>query len=109
MSLVTAAMSYLSRSALHSASVRAVLPEPTGPPIPTRSAGVSLMASWSRSAVIVSRTKNPRVLRLMARRQPREAGREIAELVVARRGGRIDHAGNAPPQLEQDALAVGLS
>src|SRR3954463_7482018 len=37
MSLVTAAMSYLSRNALHRASVSAVLPEPTGPPMPTRS------------------------------------------------------------------------
>src|SRR4029077_9893903 len=37
MSLVMAAISYRSRSALHSASISAVLPEPTGPPTPTRS------------------------------------------------------------------------
>src|SRR5689334_8231704 len=35
MSLVTAATSYLSRMALQSARVSAVLPEPTGPPMPT--------------------------------------------------------------------------
>src|SRR5574343_1602156 len=38
MSLVTTAMSILSRRAWHRARVRAVLPEPTGPPIPTRRA-----------------------------------------------------------------------
>src|SRR3954469_2413798 len=37
MSLVMAAISYVPRSVLHSASISAVLPEPTGPPTPTRS------------------------------------------------------------------------
>src|SRR5579863_4563223 len=37
MSLVTTAMSSRSRSRLQSESTRAVLPEPTGPPTPTRS------------------------------------------------------------------------
>src|SRR5690242_2840582 len=37
MSLVIAAISYLSRSDLHRRSISAVLPEPTGPPTPTRS------------------------------------------------------------------------
>src|SRR5271165_5589775 len=36
MSLVTAAMSSSSRRRLQSCSIRAVLPEPTGPPTPTR-------------------------------------------------------------------------
>src|ERR1700722_12411908 len=36
MSLVTTAISNRSRRRLHSASTRAVLPEPTGPPTPTR-------------------------------------------------------------------------
>src|SRR5579863_10419392 len=37
MSLVMAAISKRSRNFLHSASISAVLPEPTGPPTPTRS------------------------------------------------------------------------
>src|SRR5260221_12048509 len=37
MSLVIAAISYRSRSRLHNASISEVLPEPTGPPTPTRS------------------------------------------------------------------------
>src|SRR5262245_34036878 len=37
MSLVMAQISYRSRNTLQSASIRAVLPEPTGPPMPTRS------------------------------------------------------------------------
>src|SRR5260221_2785752 len=36
MSLVIAAISKRPRSALHNASISAVLPEPTGPPTPTR-------------------------------------------------------------------------
>src|ERR1700722_18716063 len=37
MSFVIAAMSYFSGNVLHSASISAVLPVPTGPPTPTRS------------------------------------------------------------------------
>src|SRR5258707_1041919 len=36
MSLVIAAISYAPRNRLHSASISAVLPDPTGPPTPTR-------------------------------------------------------------------------
>ena len=43
MSLVTTAMSIWSRSAWHRASVSAVLPEPTGPPMPTRSAAALVL------------------------------------------------------------------
>src|ERR1019366_4304103 len=42
MSLVTTAMSSRSRSRLHSRSTSAVLPEPTGPPTPTRNTSARL-------------------------------------------------------------------
>src|SRR5258708_4802458 len=106
MSLVTAAMSYLSRSALPSASVSAVLPEPTGPPMPTRSGELSVM-TWSRSAV-TSGTENPAVLGLVARRQESEARREVGKIGVVERGRALDHIGNAPGDLEKNALPVGL-
>src|SRR5688500_7027334 len=45
MSLVTTAMLNRSRMRLHKASTNAVLPEPTGPPTPTRStSGFAFMA-----------------------------------------------------------------
>src|ERR1700674_5521321 len=43
MSLVMAAISKRSRSRLHSQSISAVLPEPTGPPTPTRSGPFTLI------------------------------------------------------------------
>src|SRR5947209_7583845 len=43
MSLVMAAISKRSRSRLHSQSISAVLPEPTGPPTPTRSRPCTLI------------------------------------------------------------------
>src|SRR4029077_4294275 len=42
MSLVMAAISKRSRSRLHSQSINAVLPEPTGPPTPTRNGPFTL-------------------------------------------------------------------
>jgi hypothetical protein len=36
-------MSYLSRIALHNASISAVFPEPTGPPMPTRKGPLGLV------------------------------------------------------------------
>src|SRR5690349_12600827 len=91
MSLVTTTRSKRSRIALQSISTSVVLPEPTGPPTPTRSGGSTRVRRgmwWS--GVIVgglgrSGTEQPRVLLLVARRQDREHRRE--RLHLARRGG----------------------
>src|SRR5262245_51407952 len=60
MSLVTTAISKRSRSARHSANVNAVLPEPTGPPIPTRSGWVRITASLKCKAYLPRRTRRER-------------------------------------------------
>src|SRR5215208_2490732 len=49
MSLVIAAISYSPRSRLHNASISAVLPEPTGPPTPTRRGPFRLLMGISHS------------------------------------------------------------
>jgi hypothetical protein len=82
MSLVTTAMSYLSRSAWHSARVSAVLPEPTGPPMPTRRGGGSAM---------------------------RQAGREVAPFGFRQYQRLLHHCGDAAAERQQDALAGGLA
>src|SRR5215467_105473 len=51
MSLVMAAISNRSRSRLHNASISAVLPEPTGPPTPTRSGPYGLVMVLAPTAV----------------------------------------------------------
>src|ERR1700722_11691887 len=51
MSLVTTASATSSRSARHSAATSAVLPEPTGPPIPIRSARPARGGAWCASAL----------------------------------------------------------
>src|SRR6476469_5060963 len=59
MSLVMAAISYFSRSRLHNASISEVLPEPTGPPMPTRSGPLVLL-------MIASTPEKARVLVFVA-------------------------------------------
>src|SRR6476619_5953945 len=56
MSLVIAAISYFSRSRLHNASISEVLPEPTGPPMPTRSGPLVLLmiASTPEKACVLA-------------------------------------------------------
>src|SRR5688572_20525869 len=105
MSLVTTAIEWRSRIALQRRSTRAVFPEPTGAPIPTRSTEGSLMGSPSS----ISGTEEPGVLGLVERARDREARRGRADaVVVERRGGGhqpVDAAGLG----EEQPLAVGLS
>src|ERR1700687_804106 len=87
MSLVMAAMSKRSRSRLHSASTSAVLPEPTGPPTPTRSGPCVLVIS----VPFVPRSADP-----AARRH-----RNLAhDLLATRRDQTVDH-------VHHDADVVG--
>src|SRR5229473_154909 len=57
MSLVTTAISQRSRSARQSASVNAVLPDPTGPPMPTRS-GCAIVKAFSTRSEIAACTES---------------------------------------------------
>src|SRR5688572_3341572 len=72
MSLVTAAISKRSRSALQSARVSAVFPEPTGPPMPTRSAPPLRSISCTRPLC-------PVTLSAVGAQEPDEESREAAE------------------------------
>ena len=100
MSLVIAAISKRSRSRLHSASISAVLPEPTGPPTPTRRGPCAWHALM---------TEQPRVLRLVAHAGEVGAERRAAD-VVERRGERA-RRGRRDDRLErgEHALPVGLA
>src|SRR6266571_4174537 len=101
MSLVMAAISKRPRKCLHSASISAVLPEPTGPPTPTR------RGPWDFA--IGSAPEEARVLRLVAQAGEIGAERGAADLVERRRhralGGARDHG----LQRGEHALAVGLA
>src|SRR5262245_54991533 len=96
MSLVTTAICSESRMRLQSASTSAVLPEPTGPPTPTRR--VSFVISF-----LLSGPEQSRVLRLVSRAREEVHRRGVANRVVGhqRRSGsdgrdlanqRIQHA-----------------
>src|SRR5688572_20878246 len=92
MSLVTAAMSYLSRSALHSARVSAVFPEPTGPPMPTRSGPSIAGIMTGIGGCIASRGARTRARgRVQSWRAPRRRGlrraRRARESPPRRRAG----------------------
>src|ERR1041384_8475503 len=91
MSLVMAAISYSRRRRLHSASISAVLPEPTGPPTPTRS-GPFILVSMP---ALISRAEQPRVLGLVPHGGDVGAERRATDLVErccqCPRGGRGGH------------------
>src|SRR5436190_14081612 len=105
MSLVTAAMSYWSRSRRHSCSMSAVLPEPTGPPTPMRGTDISppnpplrhqdtkripplRLRAFVATPSWVSRNEQPGASVLVAHDRDVEQGRERAEVVEPHRVGR---------------------
>src|SRR5712664_2086034 len=101
MSLVIAAISYRSRSSLHKASISAVLPEPTGPPTPTR------RGPWD--VRMLSAPEQPRVLRLVAHARNIAAEGGAADVIEA--GDQRTPRGRGHHRLERGkhALAVGLA
>src|SRR6185503_2360163 len=104
MSLVIAAMSYSPRSRLHSASISAVLPEPTGPPTPTRRGPFTCFMRR-----LLSRPEQPRVLRLVPHGGDIGAECCAADLIQRRcqraRGGCRDEG----LERGEQALPVGLA
>src|SRR5471030_2213723 len=126
MSLVTSTRSQRSRIALHSISTSVVLPEPTGPPTPTRSGGRRLLrlamwcsgvaraaGVWAKSVMNgsldwfadFSGTKQARILRLVLGAGDAQHRRERLHVVVAHRQGAGDQRRHPVDQRLQDALA----
>src|SRR5262245_33536717 len=104
MSLVMAQISYRSRNTLQSASIRAVLPEPTGPPMPTRSGPLGDFAIAPPLG-----PEQPRILRFM----PHGGGfdRDCGTPDITERGGerRAEEPLQAGLEPGQNTQAVGLA
>src|ERR1700760_2607544 len=125
MSLVTTTRSHLSRIALHSISTSVVLPEPTGPPTPTRSGGRRLLrlamwcsgvareaGVWAKSVMAVSAksgTEQARLLGLVAGAGDPEHRREGLHVVILHRQRAFDRRRHPLDQRLQDALAGELA
>ena len=95
-----------SRMRLHSASISAVLPEPTGPPMPTRSGPWGSVGPWLL-APVGSAAEQPRVLRLVAHAGDVGAERRAADL-VERAAHALGTCGEDRLERGEHALAVGL-
>src|SRR5262245_55366591 len=101
MSLVTTASRYWSRIRLQSTSTSVVLPEPTGPPTPTRNGDAADVMKSPRGL----RTEQARIQGFVARRSKCEADRGRTELVVAQARRDLHRAHDRPLQREQHRLA----
>src|SRR6478735_4856431 len=95
MSLVTTTRSQRSRMVLHSISTSVVLPEPTGPPTPTRSGGNGRVrrAIWCRGLIVLSSlsgAEQARVLSFVLRREDRQHRHECLHVGGGRSEGGVD-------------------
>src|SRR5262249_43003444 len=102
MSLVITAMSTRARNRRQSASVRAVLPEPTGPPIP-------ILSGWGITGDFASRAEHPGVERSVAHAGDLEPGCEAPHVVELGRGRLASQPGDHGPQRGEQALAFELT
>src|SRR6516164_7197065 len=118
MSLVTTTRSKRSRIDLQSISTSVVLPEPTGPPTPTRNggstrvrrgmwwSGVFIGDGWRASG---SGAEQTRILLLVLRREDREHRDERLHLARRHRERAIEHRGNRRRERGEDALCRRLA
>src|SRR5262245_51658212 len=102
MSLVITAMSTRARSRKQSASVRAVLPEPTGPPIP-------ILSGFGITSDSASRSEHPCVELGVAHAGDLERGREAPHVVGAGGGRLVSQPADDRPQRGEQPLAFELT
>src|SRR5580693_9816925 len=118
MSFVITTRSYRSRNNLHSTSTRVVLPDPTGPPMPTRKGGFRLVR-WALLTVIALRkasnsefrlrAKEPRILVCMPRRNNSQVGSKGGDPVGAGLDRMEHHIGDECMHGKKDFLSGNLS
>src|SRR3954463_16344039 len=103
MSLVTTAMRKRSRMALQSESTRAVLPEPTGPPTPTR------RVSRADAVMGSSRFEQARVLGFVQGAREGEPGQGRADFGVGEQRGARTGCGHERAERRERALRRKLA
>src|SRR5688500_17265277 len=113
MSFVTTATWKRSRSRLQRASTRAVFPDPTGPPTPTRSTCLSFMVVYLFELCGVrrrSRSEQPRVLILMQSAGQHLSRRSEADVLVRAHAQTVVHdIWNAHRKLGEQTLPSNLA
>src|SRR5277367_4373070 len=90
---------------LHKESIKAVLPDPTGPPMPTRSGplGLCMMRSFGSAA------EQSGILGFVSDARQIGAERRAAEIIEFRGQSTLCCCGNGRFERLQQALAVGMA